>query len=495
MQAIDRRDRHCIVGAGFSGLAAAKAFREAGIDYDHVEATDHIGGNWAHGVYDSTHIISSKQGTGYSDFPMPEAYPDFPSRDQMLAYLNAYTDHFGLRERIEFDTEVTRAEPLSPDGMAGWRVTLSSGEARDYQGLVVANGHHWKKRLPDFPGEFTGKTLHSKDYKRPTDLEGERVLVVGAGNSACDIAVEAADEGLETWISIRRGTHFPPKTIFGRTTDQFDQWFLPVFVQKRLLKLLLAITVGSNERYGLPNPEHDLFERHPTVNSALLYALKHGELGVKRDIAQLDGKRVEFVDGSIVEVDTIVWATGFGVAFPFLDENIFEWEHGYPKLSGVMPPGYANLYVFGMGQPRGGAGPLLTAGAQLITHIVRAQRDIDRPVGEELAKYRRSEARELFGVSELMRLIKLGEIGVWMIHHGLRVPFAVPLVGESPRPRTGEEGRPATGTDDPDRKAADGRGHGRPGAPARRPRGDRLRAAVRHSDGHHRRRPARTRAA
>jgi hypothetical protein len=440
---MDRRNRHLIVGAGFSGLAAAKAFQEAGIDYDHVEMDDAVGGNWYHGVYDSTHIISSKHGTGYADYPMPDHYPDFPSRDQMLAYLNDYADAFGLRERIEFDTEVTAVEPLNPNGMAGWRVTLRSGEVRDYEGVVVANGHHWKHRIPDYPGEFTGKTLHSKDYKRPSDFDGSRVLVVGAGNSACDIAVEAAREGLETWISIRRGTHFLPKSMFGIPTDRFDVWFLPVFVQKRMLKLLLALTVGPNQRYGLPKPEHDLFDRHPTVNSQLLYALKHGTLGVKPDVARLGGKRVEFVDGTSVEADTIVYATGFDVAFPFLDHGIFEWGHGgrYPKLSGLMPPGYANLYVLGLGQPRGGAGRLLAAGSRLLAKIVLVQRKLDRPLGDELAKLRKPEARELFGVSELMRLIRLAGVGVWLIEHGLRPPFALPLVGQEPPARGSPDGR------------------------------------------------------
>jgi hypothetical protein len=413
---MDKLDRHCIVGAGFSGLGAAKAFRDAGIPYDHLEADDAVGGNWYHGVYDSTHIISSREGTGYSDFAMPGDWPDFPSRDQMLAYLNAYADEFLLRERIEFNTEVTKAERLSPNGMAGWRLTLKDGETRDYQGVVVANGHHWKKRIPNYPGEFTGKTFHSKDYKRPSDFDGRRVLVVGAGNSACDIAVEAAREGFETWISIRRGTHFLPKTIFGIPFDRFDRWWLPVAAQKALLKVLLPIAVGSNERYGVPKPEHDLFDRHPTVNSQLLYELRHGRIAPKPNIERLEGRTVHFVDGTSVEADTIVWATGFDVSFPFLDHDLFEWEGPYPKLAGIMPPGIANLYVFGLGQPRGGAGPLITAGSRLLARILLAQRDLHHPLADDLAKLRKPEARELFGVSEMMRQIKLGEQAVKLIH-------------------------------------------------------------------------------
>ncbi len=409
-------ERLLIIGAGFAGLGVAKAFADAGIAYDQVEADDAIGGNWYHGVYDSTHLISSRDSTQYGDHPMPRDYPDFPSREQMLAYLDDFADAHGLRERIELRTAVARVEPLSPHGMSGWRVTLADGERRDYRGIVVANGHHWAKRAPDHPGSFSGKALHSKDYKRPSDLAGRRVLVVGAGNSACDVAVEAAREGFETCISIRRGTHFLPKTIFGVPTSEFDRWWLPTFAQKLLMRALLRIVVGSNERYGVPKPEHDIFDRHPTVNSELLHALRHGTIRAKPGVARLDGDSVEFTDGSRLQVDTIVWATGFDVAFPFLDRDLFEWEDKYPRLAGLMPPGIANLYVFGLGQPRGGAGPLITAGSRLLARIVLAQRDMDHPISSDLARLRRPEARELFGVSEMMRQIKLGGQAVRLIH-------------------------------------------------------------------------------
>jgi Flavin-binding monooxygenase-like len=457
-------DRHLIMGAGFAGLGVAKAFADAGIPYDHVEADDAIGGNWYHGVYDSTHLISSRDSTEYADHPMPREYPDFPSRDQMLAYLNSVADAHGLRGRIEFETEVSRVEPLSPHGMSGWRVTLAGGETREYRGVVVCNGHHWAKRIPEYPGTFSGKTLHSKDYKRPSDFAGRRVLVVGAGNSACDIAVEAAREGLETWISIRRGTHFLPKTIFGVPTSEIDRWWLPTFAQKALLKALLRIVAGPNELYGLPAPEHDIFDRHPTVNSDLLHALRHGILAPKPDVARLDGKAVEFTDGSRVEVDTIVWATGFDVAFPFLDRDLFEWEGKYPKLAGVMPPGIANLYVFGLGQPRGGAGPLITAGSRLLARIVLAQRDMDHPIASDLARLRKPEARELFGVSEMKRQIMAGTQVVRLLHWRARRARARRGEAVMPPPvmvaaanGSGPNGSGPDGAEPATRKAASGR--------------------------------------
>jgi cation diffusion facilitator CzcD-associated flavoprotein CzcO len=150
--------RYCVIGAGYAGNGVAKALKNAGLDYDHIERNDVIGGNWYDGVYESTHIISSRDTTGYGDFPMPASYPDFPSRDQMLVYLNSYVDHFGLRDQIEFGTEVVRVEPLDDHGMSGWAVELDSGEVRHYAGVVVANGHHWRKRYPSYPATSAADT-------------------------------------------------------------------------------------------------------------------------------------------------------------------------------------------------------------------------------------------------------------------------------------------------------------------------------------------------
>jgi cation diffusion facilitator CzcD-associated flavoprotein CzcO len=441
------REKYCIVGAGYAGNGVAKAFSDAGIPYDQLERNDYIGGNWADGVYDSTHIISSRDSTQYADFPMPRDYPDFPNREQVLAYLNDYVDRFGLRERIEFGTEVVRCEPLDERGMAGWRVELASGEVRHYAGVVVANGHHWDKRQPSYPGEFTGKQIHSKDYKRLADLEGERVLVVGAGNSGCDIAVEAASALGHAEISMRRGYWFLPKTIFGIPTAELDRPWFPVWAQKLFLKAALRLVFGRYDRYGLPIPDHELFDRHPTVNSQLLYAFRHGRVRPRPDIERLEGRTVRFVDGSAAEYDTIIWATGFHISFPFLDRDRFEWESGIPKrVAGMLAPGIANLYVFGVLQPRGGAGPLITRGAELLAEMVRVQERLDHPLADDLARLEAPSAEILVGVSETSRRIAAGR-------RALPVLLALNRLRGRTRARPPEppvparNGHPATGRD------------------------------------------------
>jgi hypothetical protein len=419
-------ERYCIIGAGYAGLGVAKAFRDAGIEYDHVEKNAYIGGNWADGVYDSTHIISSRDTTAYEELPMPSHYPDFPSKAQMLDYLESYCDRFGLRDRIEFETEVRNVEPIDDTGMAGWRVSTTAGDTREYEGVVVCNGHHWATRKPEYEGEFSGKQLFGKDYKNPADFQGERVLVVGVGNTGCDIAVEAAEQFGNSWISMRRGNWFLPKTVFGIPVAELDRPFVPVRAQKAFMKAVLKVVFGSYERYGLPEPGYDLFEKHPIVNSQLLYKLRHGVVLPKPGIARLDGRTVHFDDGTDEEFDTIVWATGYDARFPFLDEGMFEWKDGLPKLVGPNVPGKARLFIFGLLQPRGGAGPLISKGSRLLAEMVKVQRKLDRPLVDILQRFREPSADILVGVSETSRQIKLAHLGLKRIERAAERGEQVP---------------------------------------------------------------------
>ena len=381
---VDRTERHCIVGAGFYGLAVAAAFKRHGIPYDQLEADDNLGGNWYHGVYETVHIISSKRTTQYTDFPMPEEYPDFPSAQQMLDYFHAYADAMGLREHIEFNTKAERIAPIAGER---WEVTLANGETRMYRGVVVCNGHHWDCRYPEYPGVFAGETMHSKNYKRPEVLEGKRVLVVGAGNSGCDIAVESARFGEASHISIRKPVWILPQTIAGVPSVELLRPWMRGWMQNLAMKLVLRIFVGPYSQYGLWQPDYPVFARHPTINSQFLYALKHGKVQVHPEIKRLDGNTVEFVDGKKIEVDMIVYATGFHVSVPFVAPEVIEWTNGFPDLIvGLFSPRYKHFYVVGIGQPRYGAGPLLTLGADALARCVLVQPKMNRPIGAVLAR-------------------------------------------------------------------------------------------------------------
>jgi cation diffusion facilitator CzcD-associated flavoprotein CzcO len=409
--------RHCIVGAGYAGIAAAKAYRDRGITYDQLEATDRVGGTWAHRVYDSLHLITSRASTQYPDHPMPPHYPDFPSGEQMLAYLEDYVRRFELGERIEFGAEVVSCRPLGDRGLSGWRVELASGEERDYAGIVVANGQYRDRRIPAYPGQFAGRTLHAADYKRPDDLAGPRVLVVGAGNSACDLVVDAAAAFGGADVSVRSGSWFVPKTLFGIPASELDRWWLPTPVAKVMLKAGLRIVFGRPERYGLKRPEHDIFAREVTINSQLLHALRDGRIRVRPAIARLEGSTVRFVDGTCAEYDTIAWATGYEISLPFIDERLLDWQEGAPVLIGhVFPPRLANLAIFGLIRPRSGAGSLVAAGAQILAQVACLQPRMPVPFAEFAGRVLKPSNALIAGTPELRRDLALARSALWILN-------------------------------------------------------------------------------
>ena len=384
---VERADagRYCVIGAGSSGIAAAKNLREAGIACDVFEREDGIGGNWYYGkpnssVYRSTHLISSKPLTEYTDFPMPAEYPDFPSHAQVLAYFQAYVAHFGLEPLITFNTEVTRIEPVGPDA-AQWDVTLrrlpdGAPETRRYRGVVICNGHNWLPKYPEYPGEFTGETLHSTTYKTPDALEGKRVLVVGAGNSGCDIAAEAATHARRTFLSTRRGYYYMPKFFLGRPLDQIGERLLDLGVPLGVRRLIGGVTyrvaVGDLSRFGAARPDHRLFETHPIVNAQLPYYIAHGDVTPKPDIRELRGGEVVFADGSSEPIDLIVYATGFRIVFPFMDDALLNWRDGHPSLYlNVFHPTYDNLFVVGLIQPDSGQWGLVDRQARAVARYIQ----------------------------------------------------------------------------------------------------------------------------
>ncbi|HKP29260.1 MAG TPA: NAD(P)-binding domain-containing protein [Gemmatimonadales bacterium] len=354
-----------IIGAGSSGLAAAKNFREAGFEVTVFERQDDVGGNWNFGkptarVYRSTHTISSKPGTQFPDFPMPAAFPDYPHHTQILQYLRDYANHFDLLPRIRFNSGVSRVEPLiDNDARTRWRISLDTGEAGEFDVLAVANGHNWFPKQPDYPGTFTGGTLHSAEYRDPGIFVGQRVLVVGGGNSGCDIVVEAAQNAEHAWHSTRRGYWYMPKYLMGTPADEVNDRMLalgvPLWLRRALAMIGHRMAVGSRKRSGLPAPDHKLFETHPIVNSLLPYYVGHGDITPKPDVTRFDGRTVHFKDGTSADLDVIVFATGFLIRFPFMEERLLNWQDGKPRLYlNVFHPLYDTLFVAGLIQPDSG---------------------------------------------------------------------------------------------------------------------------------------------
>jgi len=413
----------CVIGAGPCGLTAAKNLLSRGIPVAVFERSDDVGGNWyyrqgASSIYASTHLISSKTQTEYVDFPMPAEYPPYPSWRQALDYLRSYARHFGLYEHINFKTAVESVVP-APDG---WQVQIAAEAApRRFRGVVVANGHHWDPLYPNFAGSFRGEILHAQQYKTPHVLHGRRVLVVGGGNSGCDIAVEAAQHADAAFLSLRRGYHFLPKFLRGKPIDLcgeiLHRWGFPLWLRRAVASALVRIAVGPLENYGLPKPDHRLFETHPIVNSQLLYELGHGRIRVKPNIRELAGDRVTFVDSSEEAIDLIIYATGYKLSFPFLDSSHVVDERGRPKLYlNAFHPERDDFFVAGLIQPDSGIWGLADLQCRVMAKYVEA---LDRNPGS-VAWFKQLKAQQRVDLGHGVRYVDTPRHALEVEYYGYR---------------------------------------------------------------------------
>lgn len=399
---MSKKKRVCVIGAGPSGITAAKNLLDEHHDVVVYDYGNEVGGNWVFSdkpshssVFETTHIISSKTLSQYDDFPMPEDYPDYPSHQQLAAYFQAYAKRFNLYPHIEFHTLVVHC---SRDSHGKWHVTTKKYDqvkTEIFDALAVCNGHHWKPRYPEYPGGFTGKFIHSHDVKRFSDFADQRVLVIGGGNSACDVAVESCRVSQSTDISWRRGYWVIPKFIFGKPSDTIGGVIinlLPTAISRKITSLMVRTLQGKNKRYGLPEPEHDFGFHHPTLNSELLYFIRHGKIKPRPDVKRLDGQTVHFTDGTSGEYDIIVACTGYWIDHPFFDKSFIDYSHGdVPLYLRMFHPEIPNLYFIGLFQPIGCIWPGSELQSKLMARELSgrwkrpdniktlAQREVDHP--------------------------------------------------------------------------------------------------------------------
>lgn len=374
-------DKVCIIGAGSSGIVAAKILKERGIPYDCFEKGSGVGGNWRYendnglsAAYQSLTINTSKQRMAFSDFPMPADYPDFAHHTQILNYFEAYVDHFGLRDTITFNMGV---KEVCPAGHNRWAVTLENGENRHYRAVLVACGHHWHKRWPDFPGEFKGTIIHAHDYRVPDPFNGQRVLIVGIGNSGVDLACEMGRNAAKAFLSTRRSAHIIPKFALGRPLDHYTSpgfSRLPLRLQQLVYYYMLYLVRGDQRDYGVPLPPNPILGEHPTVSQDLLHLVKAGLVTMKPNVERLLGDRVRFVDGTEEILDAIIYATGYRIYFPFLPPEVYEVPANVMDLYlNVVHPERPGLYFIGFIQPLGAIMPLAELQAQWVARLLRGE--------------------------------------------------------------------------------------------------------------------------
>jgi dimethylaniline monooxygenase (N-oxide forming) len=396
----DRGARVCVIGAGSSGIAVCQVLHARGISFDCFEQGSEVGGNWRYkndngmsSAYESLHINTSRRMMAYATFPMPEDYPDYPSHRQIADYFDAFVDRFGFRDRIRFRTEVTRVEP---EAGGGWRVSWRGAERGEegagvYEAVLVANGHHWDPRWPEPPYEgqeaFDGEQIHAHDYKTPDVLGGKRVLVLGIGNSATDIAVESSRNAAATFLAMRRGAWIIPKYMNGRPTDELATPLVtrfPFALFRGIYRRNLKLAAGHPTDFGLPEPDHKLGEAHPTISSDLLPRIGHGEITVKPNIDRFAGGRtVRFTDGSEEEIDLVIWCTGYKISFPFLDPGLISAPDNEIALYlRVVSPEHPGLYFIGLLQPLGAIMPLAEAQSEWIADVIEGK--VSLPAREEM---------------------------------------------------------------------------------------------------------------
>jgi hypothetical protein len=376
----------CVIGAGPSGLAALKNLRAAGIAAECLEREGALGGNWnfdsaTSRVFASTRLVSSKSLTEFVDHPLPREWPAYPDHRQCLAYLQGYARRFGLEPHIHTGMAVERVEPVDAPG-TGWVVRTTGGAARTYAGVVVASGHNHVPRWPDVPGTFTGTLLHAADYKSPTTpvaVAGTRVLVIGGGNSGCDVAVEVSRHAARTVHSTRRGYFVVPRHVLGRPADLRAERLLrmgfPAWLRRAVSLRMIDRTIGLPTRHGLPAPDHRLWETHPVVNSELYARIDAGTIVPAGDVARFAGTSVEFKDGRREPFDVVICATGYRTTHPFVDTRLFgsDSHDGVPSLFlNLLHRTRDDVAIVGLIQPDSGQWGLTDLQSRLVARMAVA---------------------------------------------------------------------------------------------------------------------------
>jgi hypothetical protein len=354
-----------------------KALGEEGIEFECFERGSDVGGLWRYendnglsGAYASLRTNVSRVRMQYPSFPMPLSFDDFPHHSEMAAYLGAYADASGSRPRIRFGAT---AERLAPDLDGRWKVVLDDGASRSYRAVVVAIGLFWCPRQPTYPGGFDGTVSHSHAYRTPDRFADRRVLVVGAGQSAAEIAVEVSAVAERTLLSVRGGVHVIPRWI-GRGTydaadvDPFNR--LPWRLLNLVYRARVARALGPLPP-SWPPPAHRLLEGIPIVSSDLVPAVRRGDVAVKPAIARLCGQGACFVDGSKEPVDDIVYGTGYRISVPFLPSSLLSVNgREFPLYRRIVPPALAGLYFAGFVDAPGGLLPVVETQGQWIAAVL-----------------------------------------------------------------------------------------------------------------------------
>lgn len=371
--------RVCVVGAGVSGLVAIRELVAEGHDVQAFEKTDDVIGNWGN-IYETVQLLTSRRATSFKGYPMPEGTPQFPTGQQYRDYIRWFAKEAGLLRYIRFNTAVEAAVPVA-GGTRGWDVRLLDGTTEHFDALVAANGHLWAPRIPEVEGKFDGPIFHTSQYRSPADMAGDTVLVVGSGNSACDMVTDAIGTGRQALMSLHRPTWFVPQSFFG--TPRGDLAFhtgIPGIAGEELTHFLVKASVGEPRTYGFPQPsDEDWTARPPTFSTLVPYWAQRGRVKAVPQVARFEGHKVIFIDGTSAEVGTVIWATGYKAPVPFITEGMtYIGDFPARKVGGLLSADFDNFYFSGMCSPRGGAPHNYGRGAETLARLVTARAELGK---------------------------------------------------------------------------------------------------------------------
>ncbi|XP_005319873.2 flavin-containing monooxygenase 2 isoform X1 [Ictidomys tridecemlineatus] len=418
-----------VIGAGVSGLVSLKCCVDEGLEPTCFERTEDIGGLWRFkenvedgraSIYRSVITNTSKEMSCFSDFPMPEDFPNFLHNSKLLEYFRIFAKKFDLLKYIQFQTTVLHVKRRPDFSSSGqWEVvTQSAGKEQSatFDAVMVCSGHHILPHMPlqSFPGieRFQGQYFHSRQYKRPVGFEGKRILVIGIGNSASDIAVELSKEAAQVFISTRKGSWvlsrisedgYPWDSVFHTRFSSMLRNVLPRAIVKWMLEQQMNRWF-NHENYGL-QPENKYLLKEPILNDDLPSRILYGAVKVKPRVTGLTETAAIFEDETVEEdIDVIVFATGYTFAFPFLEESLVKVEDSRVSLyKHMFPPQLekATLACMGLIQPLGSIFPTVELQARWATRVFKGLCSLptEKAMMEDIVT--RNERRiDLFGTSQ-----------------------------------------------------------------------------------------------